>query len=190
MAIANHKWRGNCLLLSVSHCCLPNLSKSKPLVQLFQVIAACPSQSCLSGLFVNDCLSKVRLLVQINGHLPKPKPLVQVKAALLEVVCPRQGHFSKAAYRGCCQWPLAQAKATRPSQGHLSKARLLVQFPSQGCLPMTACPSDGCCQWPLANCCQWPLTQAKALLPTAASAVWRGSCTGTSDGKGRGKRAG
>src|SRR5271170_2177944 len=219
MVIANHKWRGNCLLLSVSHCCLPNLSKSKPLVQgkvivvqlvqgkvlpaqlvqvkatcptfpshgclskswlLVQVKAtcpsqwplveaktACPSQGCLSGLFVNDCLSKARLLVQINGHLPKLKPLVQVKAALLEAVCPRQGtsprliveaaangHLSTCPSLGYCQWPLAQAKATRPSQGHLPKARPLVQFPSQGCLPMTACPSDGCCQWPLANCCQ------------------------------------
>src|SRR5271156_1947107 len=134
MAIANHKWRGNCLLLSVSHCCLPNLSKSKPLVQLFQVIAACPSQSCLSGLFVNDCLSKARLLVQINGHLPKPKPLIQVKAALLEAVCPRQGHFSKGACRGCCQWPLVNlsksrllSMATCSSQSYSFKSRSLAQ---------------------------------------------------------------
>jgi hypothetical protein len=137
MAIANHKWRGNCLLLSVSHCCLPNLSKSKPLVQLFQVIAACPSQGCLSGLFINDCLSKARLLVQINGHLPKPKPLVQVKAALLEAVCPRQGHFSKAACRGYCQWPLV----------NLSKSRLLSMTACQ-LLSMTTCQLLSMTTWP------------------------------------------
>ena len=178
-----------------------------------------------------------------------------------EAVCPRQGHFSKAACQGCCQWLLVnlsksrllsmatcssqsyllksmatcqskdclskskaacqrllvQGRATCPSQGRLSKQKLLVQVKAvtcQVCLSMTACPSQGyllvnghcpsqgCLSgatlsedtssevWLLVQVMAAATCQAKALLPTAASAVWRGSCTGIWDGKGRGERAG
>src|SRR5271155_3360962 len=79
------------------------------------------------------------------------------------------------------QWPLVQGKAICP----ISKSRLFVRghfvrgYFVRG---KAACQSQ--------DCCQWPLAQAKASLPTAASAVWRGSCTGTWDSKGRGERAG
>src|SRR5271155_3728779 len=167
-------------------------------------MTACPSQGYLSMTYLSMATFQVKADRQWQGHLSKAscqnndcllkqRLLVPSQGCLSMTACPSQdylsrsrllvnGHLSKARpmqdYR---QRLLVQGKATCP----ISKSRLLVM--GHFVRGKAACPSDGCCQWPLVNCCQWPLVnccqwplaQAKALLPTAASAVWRGSCTGT-----------
>src|SRR5271154_6537544 len=116
-------------------CYLSNLSMAILLVQLVRVTAACPTcpshgglsnlsksrpltqvNGYLSGLLVNDCLSKSRLLVNdllVNGHFPNQgcssvaRPLVQ--GWLSNNDCLSKSRLP-VQVKATSKWPLVQGK--------------------------------------------------------------------------------